>query len=603
MKLQSRLLQNSSLGYLLFFLFSLVAINFGFAQDVSLFNQLNGHYDYVAIGNTMNLQENGLFSDCIIQTESASELNLEENQSIIAAYLYWAGSGNGDFDINLNETALLPNRTFSDSLDDTRVFFAAFADVTEQISTTGNGTYTLSNLDVSAVIPPYCPTGTNFAGWALVVVYEDLSLPLNQINIYDGLQSVPDTLEINLTNLNVFDNEDAKIGFIAWEGDDALAVNEQLTINGNVISNAPLNPANNAFNGTDSFTGQSDLYNMDIDVYNIQNNIAIGDTSATISLTSGQDFVMINSVITVLNSQLPDAKIVIDNINITCGSQDISIDYTVFNTNSTASLHANTPIAFYADTSLVGQTLTQSELPIGGSESGTITLTIPETLSPNFELVAVVDDNGQGMGIVTETNETNNTTMSLVELLIIPEIQNLQDLLACNEGFNTATFNLFDALTDSGLDEANATFYDNLNDLEMASNSILNSQDFQNSSDPQLIFVRLETELCYEIFQFIIETENCPPEIPEGFSPNGDSKNDTFNIRGLYDIFLEHRLFIYNRYGTLIFEGDNDLPWDGTINRGIDNKGNRVPVGTYYFVLNLNDPEYEAISGWVYVNY
>ena len=46
-------------------------------------------------------------------------------------------------------------------------------------------------------------------------------------------------------------------------------------INGNLIANPPLNPENNAFNGTNSFTGASDLYNMDLDVYNIQNNIHI----------------------------------------------------------------------------------------------------------------------------------------------------------------------------------------------------------------------------------------------------------------------------------------------------------------------------------------
>jgi hypothetical protein len=63
----------------------------------------------------------------------------------------------------------------------------------------------------------------------------------------------------------------------------------------------------NAFNGTNSFTG-STLYNMDLDVYNIQNN-NIGDTSAQIQLTSGQDFVMINAIVTKLNSQLPDATL------------------------------------------------------------------------------------------------------------------------------------------------------------------------------------------------------------------------------------------------------------------------------------------------------
>jgi hypothetical protein len=48
----------------------------------------------------------------------------------------------------------------------------------------------------------------------------------------------------------------------------------QLTV---CISNPPLNPANNAFNGT--IVLQVVLF-MDLDVYNIQDNIAIGDTTA-----------------------------------------------------------------------------------------------------------------------------------------------------------------------------------------------------------------------------------------------------------------------------------------------------------------------------------
>ena len=63
---------------------------------------------------------------------------------------------------------------------------------------------------------------------------------------------------------------------------------------------------NNAFNSTNSVTGSNTLYNMDLDIYNIQNNISVGDTSANISLTSSQDYVMINAIVTKLNSQLPD---------------------------------------------------------------------------------------------------------------------------------------------------------------------------------------------------------------------------------------------------------------------------------------------------------
>ena len=91
--------------------------------------------------------------------------------------------------------------------------------------------------------------------------------------------------------------------------------------------------------------------------------------------------------------------------------------------------------------------------------------------------------------------------------------------------------------------------------------------------------------------------------MPQGFSPNDDLYNDWFNIQGLYNIFTEHKLVIFNRYGDIIFEGHNDQPWFGKINRGLNNHGNIVPVGTYYYILNLNDANYKSMMGWVYVNY
>jgi gliding motility-associated-like protein len=573
------------------------------AQDVALFQQFNGRYDYHAIGNTLNTVENGTDATCDILTSSSAVLNLNTSQNVVAAYLYWAGSGNGDFDITLNGISVSAQRTFDDALDDTRTFFAAFADVTDIVTNQGNTTYTVSDFDLTTTIEPFCSTGTNFGGWAITVIYEDVSLPLNQLNVYDGLQSVPTFLSITLDNLNVLDNEDAKIGFIAWEGDDALAVNEQLTINGNVISNFPLNPANNAFNGTNSFTGSSDLYNMDIDVYNIQNNINIGDTSATITLTSGQDFVMINNIITVLNSQLPDATLSIDDTIVNCGDNNIELFYTVNNVNSTDVLPANTPIAFYLDGLLIGQSQTLNTIPINGSESGSIIINVPENQNPSLTITAVVDDDGSMNGTITETNENNNSTSVAIELLVIPDITILPNLVGCNEGFERSTYNLFDALDSLNINEEDINFYRSLEDLETESNIILIPNDYNNISNPETIFVRLVSPPCYEIFQFDLTIENCPPFVPEGFSPNDDGSNDWFNIQGLYDIFTEHQLKIYNRYGTLIFEGDNNNPWDGKVNRGLNNHGRKVPVGTYYYFLNLNDSNYKPLIGWVYVNY
>lgn len=573
------------------------------AQDISLFQQFNGRYDYHAIGNTLNIEENGAFATCDILTSSSSELNLNVTQNVVAAYLYWAGSGNGDLDIELNGISVSAERSFNTALDATRVFFAAFADVTDIVTEQGNATYTVSNFDLTTTIEPYCSTGTNFGGWAITVIYEDVNLPLNQLNVYDGLQSVPTFISITLDNLNVLDNEDAKIGFIAWEGDRSLAVNEQLTINGNVISNPPLNPANNAFNGTNSFTGATDLYNMDIDVYNIQDNINIGDTTANITLSSGQDFVMINNIITVLNSQLPDATITIDDSIVKCGDQTIDLFYTVNNFNSTEVLPANTPIAFYLNEVLIGQAETAASIAIDGTESGFISVTVPESSNPNITIDVIVDDDGTANGIVTETNEDNNNTSVAIELLIIPEITILPNLIGCNEGFETSTYNLFDAIEGLNLNVEDVTFYKSLEDLESELNAILIPNDYNNVSNPETIYVRLESPPCYEIFQFDLVIENCPPVIPEGFSPNNDTYNDWFNIQGLYEIFTEHQLQIYNRYGDIIFEGNNAKSWDGTVNRGLNNHGSIVPVGTYYYILNLNDPNYRPIAGWVYVNY
>lgn len=577
-------------------------------QNIELFQQFNGRYDYTAIGNTLNLVENDAFTPCEILTSSSANLSLNSNQNIVAAYLYWAGSGFGDLDIEINDIPVTAERTFNVfSTNGNRVYFSAFADITAIIQSQGNTTYTISELDLTDVISSYCGitgSGTNFGGWAITVIYEDLNLPLNQLNVYDGLQRVPSSLTVTLNNLNVLDNEGAKIGFIAWEGDASLALNEQLTVNGNLIGNPPLNPNNNAFNGTNSFTGASDLYNMDIDFYNIQDNINIGDTSAIIQLTSGSDVVLVNNIITVLNSQLPDATIVLDNLTTECNSREVDIDYSVFNANSTDPLPANTLISFYADGVLIGQSSTLNEIDINAFESGNITLQISENISNNFQLLIVVDDDGFGNGVVNELEEDNNDTSFSIELFDVAPVEFLTSIISCDEGFNSAVFDLNQIIEDNNINTSpGVIFFESLLDLESNNNAIINPENYSNTNNPQTIFVRVESAPCYIPYAFEVSVDNCPPQIPQGFSPNNDTKNDWFNIQGLYNIYENHELKIFNRYGTLIFEGNNDKPWHGRINRGLNNIGNLVPVGTYYYILNLKDVNYDQFIGWVYVNY
>ncbi len=792
-----------------------------FSQEISLYQQFNGRYDYTAFGNTLNVEENGQGGQCFILTSSSADFQLQPNQEVVAAYLYWAGSGPGHFDVTFNQVPIAAERTFNltfNSGGQDYIYFAAFADVTQQVQTTGNGNYTLSDLDLTLVIPAYCSppgSGTNFGGWAVTVIYEDASLPNNQVNVFDGLESVSSqnqTLDITLDNLMVLDTQGAKVGFLAWEGDSGISVNETLRFNGNILSNLPLNPPDNAFNGTNSFTGSDVLYNMDIDVYPISNFINPGDTSANIQLTSGQDFVMVNNVITVLNTELPDATISIDNIigGTECGNRELRLDYTVYNLNSTDVLPAGTPIAFYADETLVAQSATVAVIPIDGQENGSITFTVPNNIEADFILKAVVDDTGNGTGIVNETNEDNNEDEAPIHLLLnpvitglhnletcdvfgeeyfdlteatsqidpiyelsfhlseadaqnnvnpianpenfqntenpqtiyirvsnpdcflidsftvevipcplpdatiaipevsacrdralllpftvynleatgplpantsvafyaegvllalsqtqqeipidgsengevelllpenlpntflitavvdddgngngaveelrednnsftqtisfesIPPIPSLPDLLECDTGFDTAIFDLTqqDELIRTGPDDV-VQYFTSLENASENCNPISNPTEYQNGSDPQTIYVRLENEICFAIASFLLTMENCAPFIPQGFSPNGDGINDTFEISNLLNIYENFELNIYSREGNLIHTAHNaDGFWNGVATKGLLFTGSPVPVGTYYYVLVLNDPKYpEAFIGWVYVNY
>ena len=144
--------------------------------------------------------------------------------------------------------------------------YQSYVDVTNFIQINGTGNYTIAEVPM---IEGSAGFGGNYAGWCIVVAYENTLLPLNSIRIYDGFSQIYNngnfaSQTINLSGLNIPSNplstNDAVLSTMAWEGDANISASttspggDYLKINGITVHNAT-NPATNFFNGSISKNG------------------------------------------------------------------------------------------------------------------------------------------------------------------------------------------------------------------------------------------------------------------------------------------------------------------------------------------------------------
>jgi len=88
--------------------------------------------------------------------------------------------------------------------------------------------------------------------------------------------------------------------------------------------------------------------------------------------------------------------------------------------------------------------------------------------------------------------------------------------------------------------------------------------------------------------------------IPNGFSPNEDGINDLLIIENLSICFPDNEIVIFNRWGDEVFRQkgyDNTNAWNGEY----QNSGKRVPDGTYFYVLLLDEEGNQKRNGFIEV--
>ena len=335
------------------------------AEAVTLRYQANQVGDFVLIGNTLGQDCGsgvpsptvGTVSSCGSQTSdtapdvfwraddaggavanstitvanarSAAVLSIPAGAAITYARLYWSGvratpdttvtvdrAGTGAFSATVTADA-----SASATSDTPQTYYQSTADVTTLVQTNGSGQYRIGGVD--GVDFRNLDDDTVYAGWSMVVFYSLATDPPRNLAIFDGLdlinsQGAPVT--VTLTGFQVpNDAFDAKLGAITYEG-DAQYTGDSLSFNGVALSNTP-NPSNNFFNGTRTLLGANvskagdlprltggarSMSGMDLDVVDVTARLSQGQTSATITASTNQDFFLLGGFVTSIATTRPD---------------------------------------------------------------------------------------------------------------------------------------------------------------------------------------------------------------------------------------------------------------------------------------------------------
>ncbi len=207
--------------------------------------------------------------------------------------------------------------------------------------------------------------------------------------------------------------------------------------------------------------------------------------------------------------------------------------------------------------------------------TGETTPTITVTESGTYNVAVTINT-------CTETDEVNIT------LGIIPEVELGDTVVKCAQ--DTETLMVTVANIDPG-----AVTYQWYVDGGIIDGATTQSLDV---IDQGIYSVEVNNQGCIatdDVEVAFYDNENCV--ITQGLSPsNIDGLNDYFDLEFLNDKVGIEKLSVFNRLGTLVYEQQNYInQW-----KGQDKDGNELPVGTYFYIIQLNSQD--PLTGWIYIN-
>ncbi|WP_378183083.1 beta strand repeat-containing protein [Aquimarina sp. SS2-1] len=355
---------------------------------LALFDDFSGYYDYALTAGTLRTADEGV-DPCSITTSSSNTLTtpILAGSTIERAYLTWGHSGPAADDVvtfqGQSVTADLVNTAFG-------AYYGMVSDVTSIVSSLpdpSTATYTFTDLVIDNGAS-YCGSVV-FGGWSLYIFYTNPSLPAVSINMYNGFDAQGGGTGATVTSSYTLDgffaigSSGSKTSVLSWEGDPTRTGNEIISVTTtsgttNLTGDGDNSPTlANVFNSTiyddtaSPVINDSSLFGFDLDTYDISSLIGPGETTATTNVQTAGDFVILNSVLLKVPSNLITGT-VFEDVNYPGGvGRDLATSSGVGIEGVIVELYDNTGLLVDSDVTDVN-----GDYSIGGMANGTYSLRV-----------------------------------------------------------------------------------------------------------------------------------------------------------------------------------------------------------------------------------
>jgi mucin-19 len=275
--------------------------------------------------NNFNMVYVDIDADTNTFNSSSAQLNLTGGSSVMWAGLYWAGDSSSNA---LNKVKLKgPSdagyvvRTAS-QVNAIGSTYQSFLDITSIVAAQGSGNYTVA--DIQSTL------GANrYAGWTIVVAYQNPALPMRNLSVYDGYQRVNSGTSGGGINIALsgfltppIGPVNTRVGTIAYDGDRGSVEGTaglqfgQTASTLSPVFNA-LNPQTDYFNSTISRDGAEvstrnpaylNTFGYDADISQPNTPLPNGATTAVVRVSSSSETIDLGVVTLVNDIFVPNIK-------------------------------------------------------------------------------------------------------------------------------------------------------------------------------------------------------------------------------------------------------------------------------------------------------